>query len=278
VSDDLDGKLARLEQILKETGGCVVAYSGGVDSTFLAAVAHTVLGGKALAVNALSETYVQEEAELARAMAEQMGLNWRQITTSELECAAFRANPPDRCYHCKKELFGRLTDIARSEGIPCVADGTNVDDQDDYRPGEKASAELGVRHPLREAGMTKDDIRALSRRMSLPTWDRPAAACLASRFPYGEQITAEKLTRVARAEKYLRDLGYRVSRVRSHGDSARIEVEAERIGKLARAHAAAVAARLKEFGFTYVGLDLEGYRTGSMNEALPGVTGPREDG
>jgi uncharacterized protein len=261
-------KLAALEGILREMGGAVIAYSGGVDSSLLAVVAGEVLGQRSLAVTALSETYPAAEAELARELARRAGFRFREIETRELENASFRTNPPDRCYHCKRELFAKLAEIAREEGLPFVADGSNTDDLSDFRPGERAAEEFGVRHPLREAGLTKADIREISRAKGIPGWDRPPSACLASRVPYGEPIEPRTLARIAAAEEFLRARGYRVCRVRSHRDVARIEVDRAEILRLAGSDAQEVSARLRELGFRYVTLDLEGYRTGSMNEAL----------
>ena len=205
-------------------GGCVIGFSGGVDSALLFAVAAGVLGDRALAVTATSETYPERELREAQALAAQLGGRHRVIVSEELDIPGFTQNPVDRCYHCKKELFGKLRAIADAEGIPAVVDGSNLDDRSDYRPGRQAMAELGVRSPLEEAGFTKADIRELSRELGLPTWDKPAFACLSSRFPYGTEITREKVSQVGRAEESLRELGLRVLRVRHHGDVARIEL------------------------------------------------------
>jgi len=247
----------------------LVAYSGGVDSTFLLKVASDLLGNKVLAVTAISPTYSGEERNEARQTCRELRVRQICITTNELDNSNFTGNPPERCYHCKKELFGKLREIATEEGIPVVTDAGNVDDCSDYRPGRKAAQEIGVRSPLIEAGMTKNDIRALSREMGLASWSKPAMACLASRFPYGESITLEKLSRVEKAERLLRRLGFRQVRVRSHGKLARIEVDSARVPDLTAPETADnVVRELKRFGFLYVTVDLQGYRTGSLNEAI----------
>lgn len=269
MRDELKGKFETLTRILAETGGVVVAYSGGVDSTLLLRVAHDVLGERALAVTASSDTYPDHEVEAAIRLAQQLGIRLRAIHTEELENEEFAANPPERCYFCKHELFGKLVEIAQEENLPVVADGATVDDTGDFRPGSRAAAELGVRSPLREAGLTKDDIRELSRELGLPTWDKPSFACLASRFPYGDRITREELLKVSAAEQLLRDLGLRQFRVRNHGPVARIEVEEEDIARVAQPELRArIVAEFRRVGYLYIALDLEGYRTGSMNAPL----------
>ncbi len=271
-------KRARLEQILLAMDSVLVAYSGGVDSTLLLRVAHDVLGDRAVAATASSPTYPDEEIAQAVKLAEEMGVRLVRLSTDELANPSFVANPPDRCYHCKKELFAKLRAIADELGLRHLADGTNVDDLGDHRPGRRAGAELGVRSPLQEAGLTKEDIRALSRELDLPTWDKPSMACFSSRIPYGVPIDKTVLHQVGEAERYLRGLGLglRQLRVRHHGALARIEVAPEDVAKLAApAVASSVAAALRELGYTYVTLDLAGYRTGSLNEVLPEVAAGR---
>lgn len=251
----------------------VVAFSGGVDSTFLLKMALEALGTeKVLAVTGQSPTYPAWEFEEARELAHTLGARQLIIATEELAQDDFAANPPERCYFCKQELFSRLGQIATQERANYILDGTNLDDLGDFRPGRKAARELGVVSPLLAAGLTKDDIRFFSRQMGLTTWNKPACACLSSRFPYGTRITRDKLSQVERGEDYLRSLGFRQFRLRHHGDVVRIEIGREEF-PLLLAQAGEVAHELKATGFTYVALDLEGYRTGSMNETL--ATGER---
>jgi len=265
-------KLDTLQRLLKDMGSLVLAYSGGVDSTFLLKVAKEALGDNVLAVTAVSPTYTQEEYERACKMARSLGVRHLSIQTKELENPEFLKNSPRRCYYCKKELFQELRTIADQEGISFVADASNQDDCSDYRPGRIAAKEAGIRSPLIEAGLKKNEIRELSREMGLPTWDLPAMACLASRFPYGEFLTLKKIKRVDQAEKFLRDLGFPQVRVRSHGEIARIEVHANLAKKLTNLEVGLKVVReLKRLGFVYVTLDLEGYRSGSLNEVLPRI-------
>jgi uncharacterized protein len=271
LSEAVQAKEKRLRAILAEMGSVAIGYSGGVDSTLLLKVAADVLGSGALAMIGRSETYPTREYEEALALAASIGARVVEVRTEETDVRKFQENPPDRCYYCKTELFGKLDAIAAREGIRWIADGTITDDVGDFRPGMKAKAEKSVRSPLLEAGFSKADVRELSRHLDLPTWDKPAFACLSSRFPYGMQITREDLTRVDAAETMLRDRGFRFFRVRFHDErTARIEVGVEEIARLAAEPLRSeVVERLKELGFTYVTLDLQGYRTGSMNEVLP---------
>jgi len=270
VSDSLREKLKTLCAIVRSLDSLLIAFSGGVDSTFLARVAHDELAENAVAVTARSETYPQAEYAEAVRLANEIGIRHLSIETDELGIAEFKDNPPDRCYYCKRELFGSLLKIAEELGLKHVADGANADDSRDFRPGSRAASELDVRSPLKEAGFTKQDIRDASQAMGLDTWDKPAYACLSSRFPYGEPITAKAISSVGRAEDFRRnERGLRQLRVRHHGDIARIEVPADRITELASdGTREKIVARFKELGYAYVTLDLQGFRTGSMNEVL----------
>jgi len=268
MENEILAKRDKLNSILEEMGSCAIGFSGGADSTFLFAVAHEILGAKALGVTATSETYPVRELKEAEKLARRIGGRHRIVRSEELDLPGFSENRPDRCYHCKKGLFSVLFQVAEEEGISFVADGSNLDDRDDYRPGREAAKELGVRSPLDEAGLAKADIRELSRMMNLPTWDKPALACLSSRIPYGTRITRENLRQVGRVEEGLRALGFKVVRVRHHGDVARIELGLDELGLAANQMRDKVAALVKASGFTYAALDLEGYRTGSMNETL----------
>jgi uncharacterized protein len=250
-------------------GSVLVAYSRGVDSTFLLKVTRDVLGDRVLAVTAVSPTYTQEEYEVACDICRDFSVRHVTVNSDELSDQNFSGNPPHRCYYCKKELFSKLREIAKEEGIDQVLDASNADDCSDFRPGREAARELGVRSPLVEVGLHKEEIRVLSKGMGIPTWNKPAMACLASRFPYGEQITLDKLKRIEQAESYLRSMGFAQVRVRCYSDLARIEVTSDAVHRLTLPeHREKITARLRELGFVYVTVDLQGYRTGSMNDAL----------
>lgn len=247
-----------------------MAFSGGVDSTVLLKLALDELGRDGvMAVTAHGDVHTAGELEAAREAAARLGARHWVITTKELEVPGFAANPPERCFLCRSALYSRLADLARTQGMKAVVDGGNTDDGADYRPGIRAAKALGVRSPLAESGFSKDEVRALARELGLPNWDLPSSPCLASRFPYGEIITRPKLARVAAAERYLRDQGFRTVRVRDHGDVARVEVEEAEVGRAAEAAMRrAVVEHLRGLGYPYVALDLQGFRSGSMNETL----------
>lgn len=266
---ELDMKFQKLKDNLRDLGSVAIAYSGGVDSTFLLKVAADVLGDKVIAITAKSSTYPEREFKEAVKYIKDIGAKHIVIISEELEIEGFAKNPVNRCYFCKKELFSKIRKVADDNNIKEVLDGANVDDVSDFRPGMKAAKELEVISPLKDAGFTKNDIRELSKKLGVPTWNKPAFACLSSRFPYGNEITVEKLSMVERAEQFLMDIGFRQIRVRHHGDIARVEVNAEEREKFFDINIMdKVGNELKSYGFKYVTLDLLGYRTGSMNEVL----------
>jgi pyridinium-3,5-biscarboxylic acid mononucleotide sulfurtransferase len=265
----MDLKLEHLKEILRQTGGVMVAFSAGVDSTFLLKIAHLVLGERAIALTASSATAPPEELEAAQAFTASLGIRHIVVDSHELANLSFTQNPANRCFFCKDELYGICRYQADRLGIAVIVDGTNLDDLRDHRPGLKAATEWGIRHPLVESAMTKDDIRRCSRELGLPTWDKPSSPCLSSRFPYGTEINLERLKKVAASERFMKELGFREFRVRYHGDLARIEVAQSEFPRwFEKATRDTVVQKFKEIGFQYISLDLQGYRTGSLNEAL----------
>lgn len=266
---DAGEKEARLFARLNEIGSVIVAFSGGADSAYLAWAAHETLGARALAVTALSTSFPEYDRRQAEAFAREAGLTHEFIETHEFENPLYVVNQADRCYHCKAELFGRLAKLRAERGYAAMAYGVNADDVRDFRPGHRAAMEFGVLAPLLDAGLNKAEIRQLSRRAELSSWDRPAAACLSSRVPYGVPVTLENLSRIERAESVLREMGFRQFRVRSHGELARIEIAPDELPRALEVSVTrAIAAAVRETGFEYVTLDLEGYRQGSLNAAL----------
>ena len=267
MNEELQNKYNKLIDELKNCGRLAVAFSGGVDSAFLVYAAHEALGDNLLAVTAVTQSYPQHEAADAAKILKNYGVRHAQINVDQLSIPGFCENGAERCYYCKRALFGAIMAEANKRGITLVADGANTDDENDYRPGMRATAELGVLSPLRQAGFSKQDIRDASKALDIFTWDKPSYACLASRIPYGEKITAEKLAMVEKAEQALLDMGFKEMRVRCHGNIARIEV-AENDFEKAMAQRKEIAAAVKAAGFMYAALDLEGFRSGSLNAAL----------
>jgi uncharacterized protein len=262
-------KLEQLQSIFRQMDRALIAYSGGIDSTLVAKIAFDVLGDRALAITAVSPSLLPEDLEDAHIQALSIGILHEEVETQEMDNPNYTSNPVNRCYFCKSELHDTLKPLAIKRGYPYVVDGVNADDLKDYRPGIQAAKERGARSPLAEVGVTKLEVRQLAQELGLPWWDKPAQPCLSSRFPYGEEITVLKLQRVGRSEKYLRQLGLRNLRVRSEGDTARIELPAEEIKEfILSADLPKIVAMFQEFGFVYVTLDLEGYRSGKLNQVL----------
>jgi uncharacterized protein len=269
LTPELTEKYAHLQRLYTEMGQVVIGYSGGVDSAVVMKTAHDALGEGAVVVTGDSEAFPQGEVEAALSVAEGLGISVVRVRTHEIANPHFAINTPNRCYHCKTELFSELRKVADARGVHWIADGSHSDDgkPGDHRPGMRAAEERGVRSPLREVGMTKADVRALALHLGLPNWDKPSFACLSSRFPYGTEITPELLARLDGCERLLRELGFRQFRVRHHDTVARIEVEPADLLRVVE-HRERINARFKELGYTYVTLDLEGYRSGKMNDTL----------
>lgn len=271
----LDEKENLLLSHLTEIPSIIVALSGGADSAYLAWAANRAMGHRALSVTALSPSFASHDREIVEKFVKELALGHEYIETREMENPAYRANQPDRCYFCKDELFSALDNLARSRGFAAIAYGVNADDTLDFRPGHRAATEHKVLAPLLDAGLSKSEIRALSQRAGLPTWDRPASACLASRVPYGTEVTPERLALIERGEAALRELGFRQFRVRIHDNLARVEISQDEMPRaLSQEIAAAISERLKSAGFAYVALDLQGYRQGSLNETLKHAVTP----
>jgi uncharacterized protein len=265
----VDAKLNQLETLLRATNGAIIAFSAGVDSTFLLKIASAILGDRAIALTAASPTMPPGELEAAKDFAKTLGCRHIVLDSNELANPSFAKNPANRCFFCKDELYRICRDQSEKLKVPVIVDGTNLDDLKDHRPGLKAAKEWGIRHPLVEAQMTKEDIRRHSRALNLSTWDKPSSPCLSSRFPYGTEINLERLGKIGACEVYLKQLRFREFRVRYHGDLARIELSPQEIGRFFdETTRQAVVKKFKEIGFNYVSLDLQGYRTGSMNETL----------
>jgi uncharacterized protein len=265
----MDAKLDQLRNILRQTGGVLVAFSAGVDSTFLLKVSHMVLGDRAIALTASSPTAPPGELEAAREFTKHLGCQHIVLESHELANPSFATNPANRCFFCKDELYKICRTEADGLGFATIIDGTNLDDLKDHRPGLKAAKEWGIRHPLVEAQMTKNDIRRYSRELGLPTWEKPSSPCLSSRFPYGTAINLERLKQIAACELFLKELSFREFRVRYHGELARIEVSPQEMDRLFdKSVRDSIVEKFKQIGFNYVSLDLQGYRTGSMNEVL----------
>lgn len=268
ISPSASAKLHQLEAVFRDMDRSLIAYSGGIDSTLVAKVAHLILGDRALAVTAVSPSLLPEDLEDAKIQAIDMGITHRLVDTHEMENPSYTSNPVNRCYFCKSELYDTLKPLALDWGYTYIVDGVNADDLTDYRPGIQAAKERGTRSPLAEVGITKLEVREIAKHLGLP-WDKPAQPCLSSRFPYGETITTEKLQRVGRAERHLRSLGWKTLRVRSEGGVARIELPAEQIPEfIAQTHLATLVQQFQSFGFVYVTLDLEGFRSGKLNQAV----------